>query len=160
MNKNEILNDLRNQFEATRKKLGFKASYDEINRISYIEDMVLSEGYVSNQFSRQLINRMVETLYSWMNEIYSWIYPAPMDIVHMHENRKLNEQEKKEMLLAMDGIMYFVRKTKRIAFDGFKEKEESEIIDEVVDFYNIRFKPFMLKYHKRFEDLWKDEMTK
>jgi len=60
MNKKDLLKELRKQFNLTKKRLGFKASFEEINKISYIEDMVLSQGFVSNQFSRQMINRMVE----------------------------------------------------------------------------------------------------
>jgi hypothetical protein len=94
MNKEKILQELRKQFDLTKKRLGFKSSFEDINEISYIEDMVLSQGFVSNQFSRQMINRMVDTFYGWMGEIYAWIYPQPMDIIHNYEYKK--SQKKKE----------------------------------------------------------------
>ncbi len=160
MKKQEILEELKKQFELTKKKLNFKASYDEINNMSYIEDMALSQGFVSNQFPRQMINRIVETFYGWVGEIYSWIYTPQMDLIHGHEGKRLSEQEKKELLNMIDRIMYLVRKNKRIAFQGLIEKQEGEFVDELVEFDKKYFNPFMLKYHKKFENIWKQEIDK
>lgn len=160
MEKEQLLQELKEQFDSTKKQLGFKSSYKEINEMSYIEDLILAGGYVSNQFSRQLINRMVETFHSWINSLYSWIYPAPMDIVHMNESKKLSKEERKEMLFMIDRIMYLVRKNKRIAFGGLIKNEEADFIDELVEFNKKYFSPFMLKYNKKFEDLWKEEFSK
>jgi hypothetical protein len=160
MNKEELLRELRKQFDLTKDRLGFDSLFDEINSISYIEDMVLSQGFVSNQFSRQMINRIVETFYSWVGEIYNWIFPQPMDIIHNYENKKLSEEEKKEFLLIVDRIMYLVRKNKRIAFEGLKPEQEGNFIDELVKFDRDFFNPFMLKFHNKFEKGWEEEILK
>jgi hypothetical protein len=153
MEKNKILNELKEKFGELKKELKFKASYEQINSMSYIEDLVLSEGYVSNQFSRQLINRMVETFYSWAGNLHAWICPNPMDLIFLNENKQLNPEEKKEITDMIEKIMHLVRKNKRIAFEG-KRKEEGEFIDELVEFDKKYFNKFMLKYHKKFEELW------
>ncbi len=158
MNKQEILEELKEQFNETKKRLGFKSTFEEINKISYLEDMALSQGFVSNQFSRQMINRMFETFYSWIPELYVWLYPDPMDIIHLNESKKLSDEEKKEILSIIDKIMYFVRKTKRIAFEGLIKREEGKFVDELVEFYKKDFNPFMLKYHKKLEKIWEDEI--
>jgi len=159
MNKEEILKELRKQFDLTKKRLGFKATFEEINEISYIEDMALSQGFVSNQFSRQMINRIVDTFYGWIGEIYAWIYPQPMDIIRNYECKKLSEEERKELLLMIDRIMYLVRKSKRIAFKGLIKKEEADFIDELVKFDKKYFNTFMLKYHEKFEKCWEEEKS-
>ena len=160
MSKEELLKELRKQFDLTKKRLGFKASFEEINEMSYIEDMVLSQGFVSNQFSRQMINRMVETFYSWLGEIYAWVCPQPLDIIHLFESKKLSQEEKKEFLMMIDKIMHLVRKNKRIAFKGLIKKEEGAFVDELVEFDKKYFNPFMLKYHEKFEKAWEEEIQK
>jgi len=160
MDKKEILQELKKQFDLTKKQIGFKSNFKEINEMSYIEDMALSENFISNQFSRQMINRMVETFHSWINNLYAWVYPAPMDIVHMNESKRLSEEERKEILFMIDRIMYLVRKNKRIAFEGLIKKEEADFIDELVEFDKKYFNSFMLKYNKKFEDLWREEFSK
>jgi|GEM_PF-2752053 len=154
MSKEEILQELRKQFDLTKKRLGFKSTFEEINEMSYIEDMALSQGFVSNQFSRQMINRMIETFYGWLGEIYSWVCPQPMDFIHLNESKKLSKEEREEFLLMIDRIMYLVRKNKRIAFKGLIKKEEADFIDELVEFNKKYFKPFMLKYLEKFEGIW------
>jgi hypothetical protein len=160
MEKDELIKELRKKFDETKKHLRFKATYSEINDLCFIEDMVLSSGYVSNQFSRQLITRMIETFYSWINEIYMWVYPNHMDMIHINENRKLSQEDKKEILAIIDRIMYFLRKNKRIAFAGNSVKEEGEIIDEMMEFNKKQFTPMMFKFNKKFEELWKEEFSK
>jgi len=160
INKEEILKELRKQFDLTKKKLNFKSTFEDINGTSYIEDMALSQGFVSNQFSRQMITRMVETFYGWIGEIYAWIYPQPMDLIHNYESKKLSQEERKEFLLMIDRIMYLVRKNKRIAFKGLIKKEEADFIDELVEFDKKYFNPFMLKYHEKFEKAWEEEKSK
>jgi hypothetical protein len=158
MDKEKLLRELRVQFDKTKERLGFKASFDDINKLCYIEDMALSDGFVSNQFSRQMINRMIETFYGWVGEMYAWLYPAPMDIIHMHESKALSDEEKQEIMEMIERIMYLVRKNKRIAFEGLIE--EGKFVDELVEFGRENFKPFMLKYHKKFESFWKEEADK
>jgi len=160
MGKGQLLQELKKQFDLTKKRLGFKSTFDEINSMSYIEDMALSQGFVSNQFSRQMINRMVDTFYGWIGEIYSWIYPQPMDIIHNYESKILSQEEKKEFLSMIDKIMYLVRKNKRIAFKGLIKKEESNFIDELVEFDKKYFNPFMLKYQEKFEKAWREKILK
>ncbi len=154
MKKQEILEELKKQFDLTKKRFGFKASYAEINNMSYIEDMALSQGFASNQFSRQMINRIIEIFYGWISELYSWIYPNPMDLIHTTESKQLSKEDKEEILEMIDKIMYLARKNKRIAFEGLVKKQESEFVDELVEFDKKYFNPFMLKYHKKFEKLW------
>lgn len=158
--KEKLLIELRKKFDLTKARLGFKSTFEEINEMSYIEDMVLSQGYVSNQFSRQMINRMVETFYSWITEVYAWVYPQPMDIIHNLECKKISPEERKEFLQMISKIMHLVRKNKRIAFEGLLKKEEADFIDELVNFDKEHFNPFMLKYNSRFEKVWEEEKLK
>lgn len=159
MNKNEILKELKRQFDETKKRLGFKSTFEEINNSAYIEDMALSQGFVSNQFSRQMINRMIDGPNNWLGELYSWVYSGQIDVIHLNESKKLSKEEKQEILDMIERIMYLVRKNKRIAFDGLKPEEEGAFIDEIMKFKKEQFKPFMLKYHKKFEKAWRDEFT-
>jgi hypothetical protein len=154
MEKEELLKELRKQFDLTKEKLKFKTSFEDINALSYIEDMVLSEKAVSNQFSRQLINRMIDGPFSWINELYSWLYPAPTDIIRLNEGKTLTQDERKEIHQIIEKIMYFARKNKRMAFEGLEDNEEGRFVDEIMDFKQKMFKPFMAKYLKRFENLW------
>src|SRR3989344_1269540 len=158
MDKKEILDELKKQFDLTKEKLKFKSSFEEVNEIAFLEDMVLSQGYVSNQLSRQMVNRMTDTFYGWVGVIHSWVFPPQMDLIYSNESKNLTKEERKELYSMIDKIMYLVRKNKRIAFEN--SSEESKFIDEVIDFDKKIFSPFMSKYLKRFEEFWKNESQK
>jgi hypothetical protein len=155
MEKEELLKELRKQFNLTKEKLKFKATFDEINEVSYIEDMALSQGFVSNQFSRQMINRMIDGPYSWLNDLYGWLYPPPTDLIHLNEGKSLTQEERKEVLEMLELIIHLFRKNKRIAFEGLNPEEEGRFVDELVEFKKTKFLPFMAKYHIKMENLWK-----
>jgi hypothetical protein len=158
MDKKEILKELREKFDEIKKNLKFKATFQEINEMSYIEDMALRDGYVSNQFSRQMINRMVETFVSWIPELNVLIFPAPYDLIRLNESKILTQQEKNEITEIISRIFYIYRKHKRIAFEDLKG--EGEFVDELVNFDKAYFNPFMLKYHKKLEKFWRENSSK
>lgn len=160
MEKEKLLQELKKEFDMTKSRLKFKTTFEEINSISYLEDFILSTGYVSNQFSRQLINRILETPYGWLSELHNWFLPSPNNLITVTEGKTVTAEEKKEISGMIDKIMYFVRKNKRIAFEGLKKGEEGALIDEIADFNKNEFVPFMLRYNLKFEKVWKEQLKK
>jgi hypothetical protein len=156
MENEKLIEELKRSFENLRNELGFKSTYKEIEEVGFIEDMVLSEDYVSPKLARRIINRLIDKYYSWIGFIHSLIMPSPQDMIYTSEHKELDSNEKKELFGMIKKIMYLVRKCKRLAFEKSKE-EEGMFIDELVKFDNEYFNPLMLKYHKKFEDAWKKE---
>ena len=150
-----LLEDLKRKFDALKEELKFKASYEEVNNLCFIEDYVLGARFVSEKFSRQLINRLVESIYAWVGIMHSWLMPSPQDMIFMSEANKLDEEDKKEVTEMISKIMYLVRKNKRIGFEK-NRIDEGKFIDELVDFDKNYFSKFMVKFHKKFEAAWKE----
>lgn len=162
MDKQKLLEELKEKFRRLKKQTGFKSKFEEINTISFIEDMILSTGFVSEQFSRQLINRMVETHFSWIPQLHSWLMPSPYDLANSNESKKLSDKEKQEIKELISRIIYFVRKNKRIGIEKNSQnpiKEEGEFIDEIVEFDKKEFSPLIIKLHKKFEKAWKENLN-
>ncbi len=156
--KKQLLEELKEKFKQTKEKLGFKSTFEEVNEICYLEDAALSAGFVSEQFSRQMINRLVETYYSWVPPMHSWIMPPQYDLIYLKENKQITEQEREEMKDLIKQIMYLVRKNKSIAFNNLKG--EGEFVDELVEFDKKIFHKTLYKFNKKFEDYWKSEIAK
>jgi hypothetical protein len=154
MEKEKLIKELNEKFKNLKKELNFTSSFEEVDSIAFMEDMILSAEYVSSRFSRQLINRMVDYFNSWIGTMHQWLMPNPQDMIFMSEANKLTKEEKEEITMMVSKIMYFVRKNKRIAFEEEKT-EEGTIIDELVKFSKEEFDSFMLKYHKKMESAWK-----
>ena len=157
MEKEKLLKELREEFDNLKKELNFNSTFEEVDSVSFIEDMALATRYISPRFSRQLINRMIESFYAWIGTMHQWLMPNPQDMIFMSEANKLGEEEKKEITRIISKIMYFVRKNKRIAFED-KRIEEGKLIDELVEFDKNECTPAMTKYHKKFESDWKNSI--
>ena len=153
MDKEKLIKELKESFEKTKKDLKFKASFKEINDMCGLEDFILSQRFVSNNFSKQMIHKMVETLYSWISNLHSWILPQSYDAIFSNECKQISQEEKNEIYSVIGKIMYFIRKSKRIDFQENKT-EEGRIVDELIEFNKNIFVPFMIKYNLKFEEFW------
>jgi len=157
--KEKLLSELKAAFEKTKKQLKFKATFEEIDDICYIEDAILSSRAVSSRYDRQLINRIVETSYAWLSGLHSLVFPS-QDLISMHESKTISQEERKEIMKIMSKIMYFTRKSKRIAFTKNYAQLEGEFVDEIIDFYKKIFVPFMHKNQLQLENFWQKESEK
>lgn len=65
INKQELLKELETEFSKLKKELKFSATFEELDNTFFLKDLILKEGYVSPEFSRQLCWRLVDTFNSW-----------------------------------------------------------------------------------------------
>jgi len=154
--KKELLEELKEKFESTKQELGFKASFDDLNKVFFIEDSVLSTGFVSENYSRQLCSRIVDTFMNWNNYLHSLIMPIPNNMINMNESKMFDEAERKEMLSLMSASMAL---TSTNMVNGLTKDKvgEGKFVDEAVKFWNERFKPGVEKIVRKINENWKSK---
>jgi len=154
-NKKEIiLEELSNQFDKAKKELGFKSSFEEINEIFFIEDCVLKQGYVSNQFSRQLCGRIVEMYNSWLGYLHGLIMPVPGNLIIMMESNVLTDNEKREINKIIKKIVSLTSTNTLLGLTKNK-KEEAKFIDNSVETWNKELKPKITLIAEKINSEWK-----
>jgi hypothetical protein len=154
MEKEILLKELKQAFEKSKQELKFNAMFEELEELFFLEDMALSDKFISPRFPRQMINRMVDGIYSWAGLLHPWTMPPAYDMIYSNENKQISEEERKEIMQMIADIMYIVRKNKRIAFEENNKEDEGKFIDEILKFEKEKFVPFLIKFHKKFEDFW------
>ena len=154
MDKKELLRELKEKFSNSKEELNFKISFEEAEKEWFLEDMVLSKGFVSNRFSKQMISWVLDNLSNWIELFHAWINPPPQNLIISNES-KILEKELKEASSIISRIMYLIRKNKRISFE--KDKKEGEFVDELMEFQIKEFNPFAKKYFKKLEQAWKED---
>jgi len=152
--KNEILKELEEKFESLKKEIGFKSSLEDINKIFFIKDAVLSAGFVSENFSRQLCGRIVETYTTWNHYLHSLIMPNPSNMLNMNESKMLDDKEKKEIMDLLGGTIGLTSTNTLIGLTKDRT-EESKFIDDSVKFWNSTFKPKVVKLMEKVNSGWK-----
>jgi hypothetical protein len=158
VDKEEILKELKTQFEKTKKELGFKATFEEISYRFYLEDGVLSDGFVSNNFERQLCSRMVSTYYSWLNELHGWFMPVQGNAITHTETKGLKDEDREIIKFLMKKAMYFYREDKINGINHDK-KAMGKLVDEMVKDSKDFFDKLNTLLGKT-RDIWKKELDK
>ena len=152
--KQELLKELEAKFEETKKELGFKASLQEINKVFFIKDSVLGAGFVSENFSRQLCSRIVETYANWNNYLHSLIMPNPGHMLNMTESKMLDETEKKEIMNLL-GKAIAITSTNTLIGLTKEKSEEGKFVDSSLKFWKDTFSPYLTKLIKKINFGWK-----
>ncbi|MFH1608131.1 MAG: hypothetical protein ABIA78_03280 [archaeon] len=152
----ELLKELEKKFEKMKNELGFKASLDELERIFYIKDDILKDGYVSEALSRQICHRIVDTYGSWANYLHSIIMPNPQNILNMSEAKIFSQEEKKEVTELMKNAMQISSNNSLIGLNKDKVAE-AKFIDYAVEFWDSEFGPKLIKIMKKIKEEWEKE---
>lgn len=157
--KEKLLAELKEEFDKTKKILGFKSSYEDIERIFFLEDMIIRENYVSPRFSRQLCGRILDTYNSWVSYMNYLIVPSAGSIISMMENKMLSEEDRK---IISDILKKVLELTSRNTLIGLTkdQKEEAKFIDDSVNMWENNFKPEMIKILTKLNASWGEEKVK
>ncbi len=140
MSSDELLKDAQESYTMMKQELGFKTSFEELDSIFFISDSVLSSGFVSKSFSRQVCSRIVETYMGWNNYLHNLAMPAPHYMIQMQEHKMMNDVDKKEIWKLIGETIAFVSKNALIWLNKDK-KAEAAFINETVALWKTSFKP-------------------
>ena len=151
--KDELVQELENAFEKIKKELGFRSTLEDLDKVFYIKDFVLKDGFVSESFSRQLCHRIVGLFMDWNDYLHSLIIPNPQNLLNMSESKILSQEEKKEIIELMKKVMELSSRNGLIGLNKDK-KAESEFIDYSLRFWNDEFKPRITKIIKKINKEW------
>ena len=153
MNKEKLLKEFEEKFEETKKDLGFKAEFKELDQFFFLKDAILKDGFVGEILSRQICYRIVET-YAWWNEyLHGLIMPGSQNILNMSESNIFDQKEKTEIVETMKKVMEIVSRNSLIGLTRDK-KEESKFIDNSLQYWKEEFKEKMVKMMTKINKEW------
>lgn len=155
MDRERIVADLRKEFDKAKKELGFSATLEEIDKIFFITDYVLEQGFVSFDFSRQLCHRIADLFAGWNNYLHGLVMPNPGYLINMAESNTLKDSERKEINKIMSETMVLISTNTLIGLTKDK-KEEARLIDDSVSFWNNTYKPKLIEIMSKIQSNWKN----
>jgi hypothetical protein len=155
--KKELLDELKIQFEKSQKEIGFETSFEELNNLFFIEDAILSAGFVSNSFSRQLCSRITDGFGNWENYLHSLLMPNPGSMMNQTEAKLFqNPSDREEIWNMISKLVGFITLNNLVGITKDLQKEK-EFIDGVYNFWINEFKPFSEKLLTRIKKAWNRE---
>ncbi len=150
--KDELLSELKAAFNEWKSKAGFKASFEDLEKVFFIEDYILATGFVSPRISRMICARIRDFFNSWSQLIHSWLVPQPYSLVSNSEHQLFNDDEKEILNNILSDFMSIISKNTVVSLT-FDEKKEAEFVDEALVVWN-KNRSVLVDYSKRVEDYW------
>jgi hypothetical protein len=150
----ELIAQLEAEFEKLRVSLKLKHSFADYDRIFFLKDYVLAQKFISESFSRAICYRIVDTYNSWMGYLHGLIVPNPASMFNMEESQVFNDQDKEKIYLLMAKAASLTSKNGLIGVSRDK-KLEAEFLNDVVDFWELEFRPAVMDIMKRVNEHWK-----
>ncbi len=157
IDKKEILKELDQEFSRSRKELGFKPTFDELEAEFSIKDFVLSSGFVSEKFSRQLCARIVDHYRDWHGYLNNLLMPNPSFFAGQTEAKLFNSTEDRNAIWKLITLaMKFSSVHSIIGLEADKEREK-KFIDESYSEWVGKFKPGLLYLLEKVNGGWNKE---
>jgi hypothetical protein len=153
MDKQKIITELEEKFKKIKEKLKFKANLDNLDRAFSIRDIVVKDGFVSEDLSKQIRYRIVEVYMGWNDYLHSLIMPNPQNMLNISESKVLSAEQKKEITELMKKIMEISSRNAIINFTK-DNQTESKLIDDALGFWENDFKKNLLIVLKKINEEW------
>lgn len=157
MSNAELLKELKENFEKMKSELGFESSFEDVDRIFFIQDHILSEGFVSKTLERQICSRITDLYMAWNNYLHSLIMPNPQNMLNMGESNIFDADEKREITELMKKAMELSSRNSLIGLTR-DAKEIGKFVDDAVNFWDDIFSVKMRDIMKKINKEWKEEV--
>ena len=138
-----LLKEFKEAFEKTKKDLNFKATYEELEEVFYLEDFILHSRFVSPKLSRAIALRQRDTLGQWQQALQRWTMPQPYMHADQAESSAFTDEEKQNMIAILHEINRHLWSN---TVAGLKKDKqlEAEFIDQSLALWN-KHKEFFIK---------------
>jgi len=139
-------------FNKLRTEMGFTPTLEALDEIFFLTDHIQQLGFVSNQLSRTVCSRIVDTYNNWIGAFHDWVMPNQSSMISMEQSNTFSEEEKKELINLIKKFMAFL--TRNIVIGITKDKDaERQFINDAVTIWNDNL-PAMTKFSKKLQAHW------
>lgn len=153
MEQDELLERFEKEFGALKQELKFRSTLDDIDKICYIRDVILSMGYVPKYLSRLVCRNITDTFKAWGNYFHGVVIPNPHSLLSVNESRMFSDEEKNQFKDLMSQIMVL---SSRHALNGITNDKiaDGKFIDDAMKFWNKTLNPKIIEVLKKVHREW------
>lgn len=154
--KEELLRELKEKFDESKKEIGFKPSFEELEESFSITDSVLSIGFVSDNFSRQLCSRIVDYFRDWHGYLNNLLIPSSSYYASQTESKLFQLEDDKKKIWEL--IKVSMKFSSMHSFIGVRKNKslEKEFIDGAYESWNNFFKGELSEILEKVYLNWKE----
>ena len=155
--KKKLLSETEDAFKEAQKELGFKTSFEELEREFSLTDSVLSAGFVSENFARQICSRIADFYRNWHGYLNNLLLPNPSFYAGQTESKLFQSQDDKNKIWNLIKISMNFSSLHSINILKSDKEAEAKFIDEGYSRWINVFKPGLIYLLKKVNEGWKKE---
>ncbi len=155
---NELQKEFDQEFAKMKQELGFKSSFEELEKIFFLRDFIQKEGFISTSLSRMMCHRITSTFNSWVSYLHGLVMPNPGSMIGVTESQMFEQDAKQEVIVLLNQIMEIVSRNTLIGLTKNK-KQEAQFIDDSVVFWNEKLKPKLTELLSKVNATWKEKSS-
>jgi len=140
-------------FEKVKRELHLKTTYEDLDTIFFISDMVKKDGYLTSSITRVICHRIMSQFMSWNGYLHGLVMPNPNYMISVSESENFDEESKQELLNLMTKVMTFSSRNNSLTFLR-DPRADAKFIDDAVAFWKNTFAPETAKYLAKIEKSW------
>lgn len=158
MSNKELLEELSQAFNESKKELNIKADFETVDKYFGITDMALSDGFISKKFIRSVNRRILDAYNGWVQFCHSHLMPQPGNILQMEESKCISEKDRETMNEILTKIMEL---SSRNALNGISQEEDKDgkFIDDAVALWENDVKLKLEKIFTKINKHWKNKKS-
>ena len=156
MKQDELMQRLDKEFEAMRNDLKIKSSFEELDKVFFLRDYFLKEGYISVKLSRAVCRRIVDFYMGWVGYLHGVILPNPSSMINVTEHNMFDDKEKDDILNLMNTILAHSSRNTLIGLI-MDRKDEAKFIDESLRLWKEDVQPKMVAMMVKVNKAWVDK---
>ncbi len=157
IDKKKLLNELEDKFEESKKELGFKTSFEELELEFSLKDSILATGFVSEDFSRQLCSRIVEHYRGWHDFLNGLLMPNPSYYAGQTEAKLFNNEEDRKKIWSLIKISMEFSSIHSLFSLKNDNVMRSQFIDKTYSSWMNLFKPGILSLLTKVNEGWNEK---
>lgn len=149
----EILNELKQEFNSSKKELKIKSNLEEINKVFAIKDLALKEDYVPTDLIRAINRGLIDILHNWASYLHGLLVPNPQHMISMYEAQFFDEKEKSDIFKLLNEIMVLSSKNAMLALKQDK-LEDAKLLDEIMSYWSKTLSSKLQHIMKKVHNSW------
>ena len=150
----DLLVEAEREYNALARKHKIKTSFDTLDDLYFVKDVILKERYISTQLLRFICKRIVDFYMSWAGYLHSLLLPNPNSMINVTEHNMFDEEEKDKITELMNTILAFTSENNHLLLIK-DSKADAAFIDESVVFWKKTAFPELKKLMKEIHNQWK-----
>lgn len=151
--RSDLIEAFQTSFASFKKSTSLKSTLEELDKAFFVEDAILSAGFISSSIGRQISHRIIDVYIGLNNYLHTLVMPDTHSLIQMNESKILTPAEKNEILKLISEAMVILSRNLIISLEN-NPMIDKEFIDQSLSFWQKTYRPRIYQIAEKIRVGW------